>query len=263
MVSGSTVLRNSYFQYSTTATNPGSLLNSAVWTGGTAYLTSAATYNANGMLHTTTDANSHGTTINEGVCGTPTTITPPIATLDVNFTWDSGCDGVKLMSTTDPNGAVSSSTYTDPFWRMTSVTDPLLNTAGIQYTYSPTTVAKQMTFPSGGSVASDFNTLATADAIGRPLYSQQIEAASGSWDTVQFGYSWNSTGPVTTRTMPCATIEGSGCSTPTTSVTHDALGRPLVTTDGGLGTVTKTYTPASSSCANLKRLPTQSRRRRS
>ncbi|MGA7293486.1 MAG: RHS repeat-associated core domain-containing protein [Terriglobales bacterium] len=106
----------------------------------------------------------------------------------------------------------------------------------------------QMTFSAGASGSSDLDAFNTADALGRPLYAQQIETSGGSWDTTQMGYSWNGTGRVTTKTMPCATTKGSGCSNGTTTVTHDALGRPLVTTDGGGGTITNTYTGHSSGC---------------
>jgi RHS repeat-associated protein len=97
--------------------------------------------------------------------------------------------------------------------------------------------------------SSDFDVFNTADALGRPLYAQQIETSGGSWDTAQMGYSWNTTGRVITRTMPCATTKGSGCSNGTTTTTYDALGRLLVNTDGGGGTITFTYS-GSSTCTS-------------
>ena len=235
-----TVLRNSYFQYGTTS-YPGSLLSAAVLTGGGTYLTTSATYNANGTVATTTDANGHVTTYTQGACnsGFVTKIVPPISTLDAQYTWDSGCNGAKLMSGTDPNGFSVSATYNDPFWRPTSETDQLNNTVNLSYypTVPINTTEGQMTFGS-----SDFDVFNTADALGRPLYAQQIENSGGSWDTVQMGYSWNTTGRVTTKSMPCATTKGSGCTNGVTTATHDALGRTLVVTDGGGGTITNTYT---------------------
>ncbi len=233
-----TQLRNTYIQYGTT-TNPGSLLSKAVLTSGSTYLTTSATYNANGTMAASFDVNGNKTTYTQGACnsGFVTKIVPPISTLDTQYTWDPGCNGAKMMSATDPNGFSVSATYNDPFWRATSKTDQLNNTMNISYGYSPLTVESQMTFGS-----SDFDVFNTADALGRPLYAQQIEGPGGSWDTSQMGYSWNTTGRATTKTMPCATTKGAGCSTATTTATHDALGRTLVVTDGGGGTITNTYT---------------------
>jgi RHS repeat-associated protein len=199
-----------------------------------------------------TDANLNRTTLTYETCNTIsnallTKVVPPISTLDIQYSWDSNCQGAKMMSATDPNGFSVGSTYNDPFWRPTSKTDQLNNT--LNFSYYPTvpinTSESQMTFGS-----SDLDAFSTNDALGRPLYSQQIEGPSGSWDTVQMGYSWNTTGRVTTKTMPCATTKGAGCSNGTTTVTHDALGQDLVTTDGGGGTLTATYTGHSSGCGN-------------
>ena len=242
-----TTLRNAYFQYGTT-TNPGSLLSKAVLTSGSTYLTTSATYNPNGTVATSFDANGNKTTYTQGACnnGFVTKIVPPISTLDTQFSWDTGCYGAKMMSATDPNNFSVSATYNDPFWRPTSKTDQLQNT--VDFSYYPTvpinTTEAQMTFGS-----SDFDVFNTTDVLGRPLYAQQIEGPNGSWDTTQMGYSWNTTGRVATKTMPCVAAKGSGCSNGTTTVTHDALGRPLVKTDGGGGTITYTYS-GSSSCTS-------------
>jgi RHS repeat-associated protein len=239
-----TTLRNTYFQYGTT-TNPGSLLSRAVLTGGSSYLTSSATYNANGTLAFSFDANNNKTTYTQGACnsGFVTEIVPPISTLDTQYTWDSGCAGAKMMSATDPNNFSVSATYNDPFWRPTSSTDQLNNT--VDFSYYPTvpinTQEAQMTFSAGSSGSSDFDAFNTADPLGRPLYAQRIETSGGSWDTTQMGYSWNTTGRVTSRTMPCVTTKGSGCTNGVTTATHDALGRTLVVTNGGGGTATNTY----------------------
>ncbi len=234
-----TQLRNSYTQYNTA----GNVTGTAVLTGGSSYLTTSTSRYANGLPDVNTDPNGNHTTYTAGGCSI-SSVTPAISALVVSFTWDSGCEGDKVLSVTDPNGNSVSATYNDPFWRTTSTTDQLLNTVDFTYGQDPQTVETQMTFGS-----SDFDAFSTADALGRPLYAQQIETSGGSWDTTQMGYSWNSTGRVTTKTMPCATTKGAGCSTPTTTVTHDALGRPLVTTDGGGGTITNTYT-GNSTCTS-------------
>ncbi len=247
-----TQLRNTYLQYGTT-TYPGSLLTKAVLTSGSTYLSTSATYNANGTLSTSTDANAHPTAYTQGACngGRITKIVPPISTLDTQYTWDSDCNGAKMMSATDPNNFSVSATYNDPLWRPTSATDQVNNT--VDFSYYPTvpinTQEAQMTFSAGSSGSSDFDVFNTDDPLGRPLYAQQIETSSGSWDTTQMGYSWNTTGRVTSKTMPCATTKGSGCSNGITTATHDALGRTLVVTDGGGGTITNTYT-GSSTCTS-------------
>jgi RHS repeat-associated protein len=249
-----TQLRNSYFQYGTT-TFTGSLLSKAVLTSVSAntYLTMSATYNTNGTLATSLDANWNKTTYTEGACnnGFLTKVVPPISTLDTQYTWDSGCNGAKMMSATDPTGFSVSGTYNDPFWRPTSTTDQLTNTVNISYypTVPINTQEAQMTFSAGSSGTADFDSFNTADALGRPLYAQKIEQSGGSWDTTQMGYSWSTTGLVTSNTMPCATTKGSGCANGVTTATGDALGRTLLVSDGGGGTVTNTYT-GSSTCTS-------------
>ncbi|MGB7331244.1 MAG: RHS repeat-associated core domain-containing protein [Terriglobales bacterium] len=246
-------IRNTYLQYGTTA-NPGSLLSKAVLTGSSNYLITSATYNGDGTVATSTDTNSHVTTNTYETCNSVsnallTKVVPPISTLDTQYTWDSGCNGAKMMSATDPNNFSVSATYNDPFWRSTSSTDQLNNTVTLSYypTVPLNTNEAQMTYGS-----SDFDVFNTADPLGRPLYAQQIETSGGSWDTTQMGYSWNSTGRVTATTMPCAATKGSGCPNGIgiTTVTHDAIGRSLVTMDGGNGTVTNTYTGSSSGCGS-------------
>lgn len=237
-----TPLRNTYYTYDSN----GNLLSKSTWasgaiTGGT-YLTNSYKYNSNGTVSSTTDANGNQTSLAYGACnnGMLTTVTVwPVASvrsLSDQLRWDSGCSGAVVTSITDPNGNPKSFSYNDPFWRLTSSTDELQNTLNSSYT--PTTVESQMSF-NGGS--SDLDAIDTTDSLGRPLYTQVIEGPGGTWDTQQSGYAWDSTGIVTSVTMPCVSTKGSGCSTPQTTVTHDALGRPLVQTDGGGGTTTYTY----------------------
>jgi RHS repeat-associated protein len=236
-------LRNTYFAYD----SKGNILSNASLASGSSYLTTSATYYPNGTLATSFDANGNKTTYTQGQCnsGLLTKVVPPIFSLDTTLSWDSSCDGARVMSVTDPNGFSISSTYSDPFWRPTSKTDQLMNTETISY-YPMVPLNTQEAQMSFGS--SDFDSFNTSDALGRPLYAQRIESASGSWDTTQMGYSWNTTGRVTTKSMPCSTTKGSGCSNGITTATHDALGRTLVVTDGGAGTITNTYTGSSSGC---------------
>jgi RHS repeat-associated protein len=239
------VLRSTYFAYGTT-TNPGSVLKKAVWTGGSSFLVTSATYNSNGTLATTTDANGNVTTNSYQSCNALNNsllskVTPAVSSLAIQFSWDPGCNLAKMISATGPNGYPISTSYGDPLWRPTAIKDQLNNTVTMNYGHSPISVESQMSFGS-----SDFDSLDTADALGRPYLSQHIESANGNWDTVQRGYSWDGTGRVTTVTTPCVAARGSGCSNGTTTTTHDALGRTLIKTDGGGKTLTYGYSMSTS-----------------
>jgi RHS repeat-associated protein len=229
------VLRSSYFTYGISV-NPGSLLSEQDLTSGNTYLAKSWAYNSNGTLSSSTDYDGNITTFTQGECnsGLLSKVVPPISTLDTQFSWD--CNGAKLLSTTDPNGNVVSSKYNDPLWRTTSVTDQLLNVTS--FSYSPTTTESVLNW---GSSTNDVYDQINPSSM--TMYHQILEAPSSSnWDTTQRGTSWGSTGVITTTSMPCVTGKGSGCSNGKTSITHDALGRPLVTTDGGGGTLANTYT---------------------
>ncbi len=235
-------IENTYYTYDT----KGNLISKSVWASGSisggSYLTKSYVYNSNGTVSTITDENQNLTSLSYGSCneGMPTQVTvwpvPTVTSLSENLQWDSGCKGAVITSITDPNGNPSSATYNDPLWRPTSSTDESGST--VNFSYTPTTLESQMSF-NGGS--SDFDTFDTSDSLGRPLYTQVIEGPGGVWDTKQSGFTWDSTGIVTSVTLPCASTKGSGCSTPATTSTHDALDRPLVETDGGGGTTTYSY----------------------
>jgi RHS repeat-associated protein len=244
-----TQLRNTYFQYGTT-TNPGSLLSSAILTGGSTYLTTSATYNANGTVATSKDANGNQTSTIYGACnsGMPTKITLPNS-LYSQIGWDTEgsieCGGAVSVSITDLAGNSISDVYNDPFWRITTATDQEGNNTTVSYGYNPLTVESILNF--GTSTIDKFN---QKNVNALTAYSQQREAPSSSnWDTVQSGYVWGSSGKTTSTSMPCATNKGSGCTNGVTTTTHDALGRPLVQTGGGGATLTYSYT-GSSSCTS-------------
>jgi YD repeat-containing protein len=208
-------------------------------------LTNSATYNANGSVATSTDVNGAQTTYAyNGTGGCNNALVTSATFVPLNLTthnqWD--CNGGVMTSTTDPNGAVSSTNYVgdgaDPFWRPETTTDP--TSVVTTFDYSPTSMESSITF-NGGSSTVDVKKF--FDGLGRPYLSQKKQGPSASnWDTVQTLYSYDATGFKTATTMPCPAPSGSGCpSTPQTSQTHDALGRPLVTTDGGGGTVAYSY----------------------
>jgi len=243
--SGAT-LRQSYFTYGTT-TAPGSLVSEQDFTGASTSITRSWTYNHNGTLLTSTDYNNNITNYTEGACnnGFLTKIVPPITTLDTQFSWD--CNGAKMLSTTDPNQFSVSYTYYDPFWRLKSVTDQDLNVTNLSYGYNPPTFESILNW---GTSTQDVYDQVNPSAM--TSYHQVREGpSSANWDSTQNAMSWGSTGITTTTTMPCATSKGSGCSNGQITVTHDALGRPLVTTDGGGGTTTNTYTGSQTCTTGL------------
>ena len=200
------------------------------------YLTTSHTYNNNGTVATSIDPNGNKSTFAYGQCnsGLLTKTTLP-NDLNVQTIWDSGCAGAVPMTVTGPDGNSVSAAYNEPFWRSTSATDQLGNTAN--FTYTPTTTESIFNF-SNSTI--DHYTQINVNAL--TVYNQSLEApASSTWDTVQSGYVWGSTGETTSTSIPCPTTKGRGCTTGVTTITHDALGRPLVLTDGGGGTLTRVY----------------------
>ena len=230
----------------------GNLLATSTWVSGSitagTYLQTSTTYNSNGTPARTTDPNDNSVTVTYGTCssGLPTAVSASTgsSTLTTEYGWDTGCNGAVVTSITGMNGYSSSALYTDPLWRLTSYTDQEGNST--TYSYTPTTFESILLF--GGSIVDDYQ---QENVSAQTVYSQAHEAngpsvvngtlTNANWDTVQSGVSWNGTGQVTTTTMPCTVAKGSGCSTPLSTVTHDALGRMLVATDGGGGTITNTY----------------------
>lgn len=230
-------LANSYFAYDT----KGNLSSSATLVGSN-YRVTTNTYNSNGTLATSTDPNNNETWMTYGACNTGllTKVTLP-NTLYTQTGWDSGCWGVPV-STTDVAGNTNSAEYNDPFYRITQSTDQASNSTNISYGYNPPSSESILNW---GSSTKDIYTQSNPTAL--TAYRQVYDPVNSNWDTVESSTGYNSTGVVTSVTMPCATSKNSGCSNGVTTTTHDALGRPLVGTDGGGGTIANTYT-ASTSC---------------
>jgi RHS repeat-associated protein len=216
----------------------GNLLTFSKLVGGTTYLTKTFTHNATtGALETEHDVNGTLTTYTNAACNglLPTTIAA--GGLSQSMTWD--CNGGVITASTDANGKVSHVDFVgdgaDPFWRPETATDP----AGVVTTfdYTPTSVETAITFNNGNSTVDAKN---FADILGRPNLSQKKQSPSAiNWDTTSKTFDPN--GRPFSVSMPCAAGAGSGCSTATTTQTYDALNRPLVTTDGGGGTVSYSY----------------------
>jgi RHS repeat-associated protein len=214
--------------------------------GGTNFLNSSATYDPTyGTLTTSTDVNGAITNYyynGTGGCGNllPTSVGLPLG-LSSSQTWY--CDGGVLHTSTDPSGKVTTYGYAnqggtaDPFWRLLSAKDPLGNTTWTIYSAGgvlPATVETNLNFPVT-TPTSTVDTLNTLDGLGRVVKSQnRTSPTSTTFDgTVQNTYAWNTTGAVTTQTVPGGTA--------VTTTQSDALGRPLTVTDGGGGTVSYTY----------------------
>jgi RHS repeat-associated protein len=239
---GGNSVAESHFTYDT----HGNLLTTALWTGSRwLQQATANSYNPNGTPITTYDvANIPTTYAYNGAdythCGSCTQYLFPTSIskggLTSSATWD-GWGGVKLTDV-DMNGRTTTYGYTnssgtaDPFWRVSSVTDPLNNTA---YTiYGANTTESKMSF---GSSLQD--TIFTVDGYGRQILSQTKH--SSTYDTVSTSYGYNSTGPTVTTSIPCSAALGAGCTTGFTTSGYDPLGRPVASTDGGGATVNITY----------------------
>jgi RHS repeat-associated protein len=202
---------------------------------GSAYLTSFASYNSNGTTATATDVNGAVTNYyynGTGGCNNLllTSTVLPVNSLTTSQTWD--CNGGVVTESTDANSKDTDSVYNDPLWRITSFTDQLENPTN--YRYSPTAMDSTLLFNN-----STVETGIGLDGLGRKIVTNHQQApGSSTWDT--YPQSYDSNGRVSKIYMPCATAAWT-CPTPYTSITYDALNRPFVTTDGGGGTITKTY----------------------
>jgi hypothetical protein len=248
-----------------TYSSQGNLLTTYKWTGST-WLSNATqnTYNSNGTAAISYDLANNKTTYAYASgsynCGTigctkypfPTSITK--GGLTTSSTWN-GIGGVKLTDV-GPNGSsTQKTTYgyvncstgaADPFWRVTSVTDPMGNEVCKTYPSgsSPDTANSSFTFNSGNSIQ---NITTTTDGYGRTINQQtQQGPTNGNYDTVSTQYGWSGNYKSAAATLPCPTSLSSKCSfnSATSTSLVDPLGRPYTVTDGGSptpGVTTNTY----------------------
>jgi RHS repeat-associated protein len=210
-------------------------------------LTAHFTYYDTGTVKTSTDVNGAVTTYNfpdaTSTCGNafPTSIAEPL-TLGRSMTWN--CTGGVQLTAKDENNQTVTSTYNDPaFWRPNIVTDQLGNQTNIFYQPNasyccPPAVLKILTFNNNSSVSSDIQ---YQDALGR-TYADQHQQYPNSPNLDTVSYTFDSIGRTKTVSGPCSVGATGTCSAPSTTQTYDALNRPFVTTDGGNGTVTYSYT---------------------
>src|ERR1700687_5447395 len=238
-------INNNPIGYSTFNYNSkGSLLSKSTWVAGSIsggrYLASSYSYNNNGTMYQSFEANNKATTNTFGDCnsGGLTKVTSPISTVYSQATHDSGCYGFVVTSVTPPDGNTAYAAYSDPLWRVTSTTDAAGYTTTFPYTVPDNTSESVLTF---GSTTIDEYSQSNVTA-NPPTVFKQIEDGS-NWGTVVSGAYWDTYGVTSFSEMPCSsTTKGTGCTGATSTVTHDALGRPLVATDGGGGTLTNAYT---------------------
>jgi RHS repeat-associated protein len=199
-------------------------------------------YYDTGTPLTVTDVNGAQTTYNYGAgsCGFsfPDSITLPLS-LSTSTTYN--CTGGVATSSTDANGNQSFVNYTsDPFfWRPNSSQDA----AGVltTVTYSGATQVESILSFNAGNSAVDI--LLTTDSLGRPLFTQKKESPSSTnYDSVQQIY--DVVDALSKTTMPYVGTAGQAATPggPTLTTNYDPLGRPLLVSDAGGGTLTLTYT---------------------
>jgi YD repeat-containing protein len=210
-------------------------------------LTASSTYFDTGTVQTATDVNGAVTTYNfpdaTSTCGNafPTSVSEPMS-LTRYMTWN--CTGGVQVTAKDENSQTVTTTYNDPyFWRPNIITDQLGNQMTSWYqpnaTYCcPPGVGWFLTFNNGSSVTSDIK---YADELGR-TYVEQHSQKPGATTFDSVSYAFDSNGRPYSSSVPCSIGATATCSTPVTTQTYDALNRPLVTSDGGGGTATYSYT---------------------
>ena len=206
---------------------------------GTTTLTKSFTYFDTGNVDVATDVNGGTTTFAYGACGNSfvTGVTEAVSTLTQSMAWN--CTGGVETSATDENGNTVSAAYSDAFfWRPASTTDQALNSTDFTYA-NQNSVESSLLFNSNASTT---DVLATLDGLGRTHVSQKKQSPSAStYDSVETDY--DSLGRPSRTTVPYSGTAGqTSGSAPATTQTYDGLSRPFVTTDGGGGTVTLSYT---------------------
>jgi RHS repeat-associated protein len=229
-------------QHTTPPGSRGNALSVNLYTQGTTNLTQSTTYFDTGNARTTTDVNGATTTFNYSnstdTCGNsfPTSVSEPLSLLK-SMTWK--CTGGVQLTSVDENNQTITTTWNDPnFWRPASVADPLSNATLFAYSASnPAWAVQSLTFNGNQSNA---YTGTGFDGLGRQIIKTHQQSPSGTaWDQVTQSY--DSNGRPWKTSVPCVNTGAWTCPTTAKTITYDALNRPLLTTDGGGGTSTYSY----------------------
>ena len=242
-VSGSNNIAESRFKYDA----HGNLLTTYEWTG-TAWLSSstANVYNSNGTIQTSYDLANNPTSYaynGTGGCNNlfPTSVTA--GSLTSYKTWN--CNGGVIATISLPNNSSAVTTYdyknssgtADPYWRVSSITDPLGN---VSYTnYTVTSQQNTFTFNSSSSIS---NTTRTTDGYGRTTNVQHQQSPSGTdYDTLSTSYGWSTNYRTVATSQACSASLGGNCATVRTNYV-DPLGRLYQESTQSNETLQHTYT---------------------
>ncbi len=153
----------------------------------------------------------------------PTSVT--VAGMTTQFQYN--CIGGVVTSVTDPNNAVISAYYVDPYyWRPFSTTDPMGNITYFTYFLNVDNSGSQAVesvLTAGGNTIVD--NLAVVDAFGRPSLNQTHEGTqSSTWDTTEYLY--DASGRIAYVTLPFAGSAGAAQGNLiATSYSYDGLNR--------------------------------------
>lgn len=198
---------------------------------GSAFLSSSATYNSNGTAATVTSMDGVSSTFTytgSGGCPFGASMFPTSSTTGgITTSATYSCSGGNPLTVTDANGGTFTSVFSDPFNRLTAVTNPLGYTSTEAYT--PTTVESVFTFGS-----STHDSIATVDSLNRPsTVNVRWAPSSPNFDKETTAYSWAAGYPVVSVTAPSLGV---------VTVSKDPLDRVISTTDAGGGTLSNVYT---------------------
>lgn len=228
--------------------------------GGSSFLSNPTSnvYNANGTPSTIYDVGGNATFYSYSSssyvsCGDCTNFPFPTSISKgglITYSTYNGTGGVKLTEV-GPNGStqqtttygyVNSAGTADPFWRLNSITDPLLNKTWKVYLplNGPFGLTTESNFVFGSSEdADDYN----FDGYGRLVLFQKGQSYDGpDYDTVSTSYGWSGNYRSVATSIPCSAGSAVSCTSGITTTLVDPLGRPYTVTDGGGGVVTDSYT---------------------
>jgi RHS repeat-associated protein len=200
-------------------------------------LTKTFTHYDSGAVYKAADVNGTVASYAYGECGESllTSVSLPLS-LSQSYTWN--CTGGVMVSSTDENGKISTTSYTsDPyFWRPNASADPL--GFATTYAYTPTSEESTLLFNRNQSA---LDSLMTVDGLGRKHITQRRQSPGASnFDSTEVDYV--PLGRPDRETMPYVGATGQANSTaPATTTQYDGLGRSLKVVDGGGGTTTYSY----------------------